>query len=83
MKRIFFIFTIFISIITPALSQTKLIAHKSHSGKTTNFRTSMKADSSDLDFSNYGLPPKRYFSKIDSVKYISDSISIVISRLTT
>ncbi|WP_156027111.1 hypothetical protein [Sporocytophaga myxococcoides] len=82
MKRIFFIFTIFISIITPALSQTKLIAHKSHSGKTTTFRTSMKADSSDQDFSNYGLPPKRYFSKIDSVKYISDSISIVVSRLS-
>lgn len=80
MKRIFFILSIFISIITPGFTQTKLIAHKSHSGKTSNFRTAMETNSSDLNSSNFGVPPKRYFPKIDTVKYISDSITIITNR---
>ncbi len=82
MKRTFFILSIFISLISPAFSQTKLIAHKSHSGKTGSFRTAMVVNSSDLDFSNYGLPPKRYSYKIDTIRYVSDSISILTRSVT-
>jgi len=80
MKRIIFILSIFTLIITPVFSQTKLISHKSHSGKTSSFKTAMVANSSDLSLSNFGEPPKRYYSKIDTVKYISDSITIITNQ---
>lgn len=52
-----------------AIGQTKIIAHKSHSGKMINFKAKNYPD-------NFGLPP----SSIDSIIKISETKIVEISH---
>jgi hypothetical protein len=62
-----------------AVSQTKKIAFKSHSGSDENFATAMENDLFDMDNSNFGLPSKEtYTIRLDSVIFISDTASAVV-----
>jgi hypothetical protein len=73
MKQLFIIFTLFSSLSTSA--QTKLIAHKSHSGKTKALF------SNPIGVSNFGMAPERFVrnSKLDSVILISDKVAIMVT----
>jgi len=73
MKQLFIFFTIFASFSTSA--QTKLIAHKSHSGKTKTLF------SNPIGESNFGMAPQRFVrnSKLDSVILISDKVAIMVT----
>lgn len=73
MKQLLIIFTIFSSLSTSA--QTKLIAHKSHSGKSKTLF------SNPIGESNFGMAPQRFVrnSKLDSVILISDKVAIMIT----
>jgi hypothetical protein len=69
MKQLKWIVSIvFLMIGSHAFCQTKLIAHKSHSGKMNTFKTSIYRD-------NFGLPPQR----IDSIVRISKFKIVEIS----
>jgi len=61
-------------------SQTKLISHKSHSGKSENFHKAMLFHN-DLAFSDFGVAPQPIvkYAKLDTLKYISDSVSVMIT----
>ena len=73
MKQLFIIFTIFASFSTSA--QTKLIAHKSHSGKAKTLF------SNPIGESNFGMAPERFVrnSKLDSVILISEKVAIMVT----
>jgi len=76
-----------------SFSQTKLIAHKSHSGTSATFHKAMLFDN-NLATSDFGLPDdydnedelidlnsiKRapIYIKLDTLKYVSDSVSVMI-----
>jgi len=61
------------------LGQTKLIAHKSHSGNSSNFRLALKSGFYDLD--NFGEAPDRRVksSQLDSVVFVSDSVAVMFT----
>lgn len=71
---------IFAFIGTFANGQTKLIAHKSHSGSAETFETALKNDFFDLESSNFGEAPfhKRPERILDSVVFISDTITVLV-----
>lgn len=60
-------------------AQTKLIAHKSHSGKTSDFHKAMKYTHSDFVSSNFGMAPRPTikYAQLDTLRYISDSMVIM------
>ncbi|MDJ1501393.1 hypothetical protein [Xanthocytophaga agilis] len=60
--------------------QTKLIAHKSHSGSVETFGTALKNDFFDLESSNFGEVPyhKRPKHILDSVVFVSDTITVLV-----
>ncbi|WP_196887294.1 hypothetical protein [Aureivirga sp. CE67] len=60
-------------------SQTKLIAHKSHSGKASNFHKAMTNSTFDLTSSNFGAAPTPLvkYAKLDTLQYVSDTIVIM------
>ncbi|MBS1910484.1 MAG: hypothetical protein JST22_00735 [Bacteroidetes bacterium] len=58
----------FLAASVPALCQTMMIAHRSHSGTVETFRTSGE--------DNFGLPPRR----IDSVMKLNDSTALEYSN---
>jgi hypothetical protein len=82
MKLKFIILVVFGAFHLNFYAQTKLIAHKSHSGNMRNFATAMTINANDLGNSNFGLIPNReiQFSKLDSLIHISDSSSIMVTR---
>ena len=61
-----------------AFGQTKLIAHKSHSGTVTDFAAACEENLFDMEDSDFGLPPTRYVNKVDSVIYVSDSVAVLV-----
>ncbi|RZL30277.1 MAG: hypothetical protein EOO96_18460, partial [Pedobacter sp.] len=65
MRTFLFIITCFIS--TVCFSQTKLIAHKSHSGSNANFRLAMNKNLFDIGQSNFGIVVKTIKNKVDTV----------------
>lgn len=73
MKHLFILFTLFSGLSTVA--QTKLIAHKSHSGKSKTLFINPKGES------NFGMAPERFVrnSKLDSVILISDKVAIMVT----
>jgi len=66
-------------------AQTKLIAFKSHSGNMKNFSDAMGNNLFDDGTSNYGQAPERYVktAKLDSVKFISDTVSVMFTSECT
>ncbi|MDR2205392.1 MAG: hypothetical protein LBE36_04475 [Flavobacteriaceae bacterium] len=60
------------------LSQTKIIAYKSHSGNMANFEKAVFENKFDSNFSNLGNPP--FETKIDSVIVVNDEKVVVISK---
>ena len=79
MRQLFIFLLGLASINLPA--QTKKIAFKSHSSSEENFRIALKNNLFDMDESNFGLPsPKKVFTvSLDSVIFISDSITILVT----
>ncbi|MBC7874707.1 MAG: hypothetical protein H7Y01_11950 [Ferruginibacter sp.] len=67
---------------TSLAAQTKEIAFKSHSGNMENFKIALGNELFGSDNSNFGLPVpndvKTY--KLDSVFYVSDTVSVVVIR---
>jgi len=61
------------------VAQTKLIAHKSHSGSKANFKTALENNLFDIGESNYGNPRFSYvqLNKLDSVIRLNDSVAII------
>ena len=62
-------------------SQTKLIAHKSHSGNTNSFHRAMKYSIFNLEASNFGEAPSPFVNtaQLDTLKYVSDSVAVMIT----
>jgi hypothetical protein len=62
-------------------SQTKLIAHKSHSGSEASFHSAYKNNFFDLGNSNFGNIPDRTVTtaSLDSLIFISDTIAIMVT----
>jgi hypothetical protein len=62
-------------------AQTKLIAHKSHSGSDRNFRIAYDAGFFDMDNSNFGMAPERTVrtASLDSLILISDTLAVMVT----
>jgi len=67
-------------------SQTKLIAHKSHSGTSETFSISLTEALFSDPGSNFGAYPERFITtaKLDSLIFLSDTTSVMVtSRVST
>jgi len=62
---------------TMIFAQTKLIAHKSHSGSNANFNLALNEDLFDINESNFGNPIPRY--SLDSIRKVQDSVLVEYS----
>ncbi|MDR2234596.1 MAG: hypothetical protein LBE92_00590 [Chryseobacterium sp.] len=69
------------AISTSVLSQTKLIAYKSHSGSSENFTKAVAEDLFDTNFSNLGAVPQKFVkdARLDSVIIVDENESILIT----
>ncbi len=81
MKLIFSI--LFFIISSTAHSQTKLIAFKSHSGQMENFSTAQQTEWFNNEGSNFGIPSHINTYRLDSVIYISPSVTILVRSVFT
>lgn len=61
-------------------AQTKVIAHKSHSGSKKTFTKAYKHNLFDIKRSNFGLPGNRNIVILDKVVAINDSVTILQMR---
>ena len=68
-----------------ASAQTKLIAHKSHSGSIENFNRAYSNSLFDIQNSNFGEAPRRFLLNVclDSVEHVSDSVAIMFTSHCT
>lgn len=76
------IFTIVaVSFVGTAISQTKLIAYKSHSGSMHNFEKALINPEMDLANHNLGVGPQPIIrdSQIDSLIFISDTLTVMVT----
>ncbi len=62
------------------VAQTKVIAHKSHSGKSNTFAKAYKNNLFDMRNSNFGLPGNQTLYVLDSVIAINDTMTIIKKR---
>ena len=64
-----------------AQAQTKIIAHKSHSGTTEDFQLAYEHNLFDIENSDFGIviEPTVRTASLDSVIYISDSVAIMVT----
>ena len=70
---------LFLFCVSIGYSQTKLIAHKSHSGSNATFGKALSSNMFGLEASNLGNPPEYYYEVvIDSVVYVSPEKAIVV-----
>lgn len=62
-------------------AQTKLIAHKSHSGTVESFRLAYENNSPELENTNFGAAPERTVvtASLDSLIFISDSLAVMVT----
>jgi hypothetical protein len=69
------------AISTSVLSQTKLIAYKSHSGSSENFTKAVAEDLFDTNFSNLGAVPQKFVkdARLDSVIIVDENESILVT----
>ncbi len=67
--------------ISAGKGQTKLIAHKSHSGSIATFETALRYSFFGLGSSNFGAAPTPIVtdSKLDSVIFLSDKRAVMIT----
>ena len=78
MRQLFIALFIFTS--SSLLAQTKEIAFKSHSGNMDNFSIALTNELFDNGESNFGLPADKRTYKLDSVIFISDSASVMVTK---
>jgi len=78
MRRLLCVFSLFLCI-QFGFSQTKLIAHKRHSG--TNFHYALSNNTSDIKDSNFGEAPVRIVqnAQLDSLIFIDDVKAIMVT----
>ena len=70
------------SIVTGEIfSQTKFIAHKSHSGSAETFNISLDEEIFSNPGSNFGMAPERMIrtASLDSLIFLSDTVSVMIT----
>lgn len=72
-------FLFILSIIPISYSQTKWIAHKSHSGSRSSFHRTLK-----MNPSNFGMAPQRFVrnANLDSVILISEKVAVMVTSET-
>lgn len=76
-KRILFTVLIFSSTV---FSQTKIIAHKSHSGSSKHFSKLYKKKGVDAINGNFGLPGNQNVVLLDTVLAVNDSVTVIKYR---
>jgi hypothetical protein len=78
MKSLF----LFVLLLTAFLcqSQTKVIAHKSHSGSKKSFVKAYQNNLFDIKRSNFGLPNNRNIVVLDKVVALNDSLTVLFMR---
>ncbi len=60
------------------VAQTKLIAHKSHSGSKANFKAALENNLFDIGESNYGNPRQSInLKRLDSIVFVNDSTALI------
>jgi hypothetical protein len=67
-------------ITTSSFAQTKAIAFKSHSGNMNNFSIALESNFFGNEESNFGLPSSIKTYRLDSVIYVSDTVSVIVYR---
>jgi hypothetical protein len=80
-----FVFTLSCMLLsTLSYGQTKLIAHKSHSGSRALFRHVLANHLFGVDNSNFGMAPEPSvtLSNLDSVIFVSDTVAVMVTSLT-
>jgi hypothetical protein len=80
MKQLFF-FSALLFFGANAWSQTKLIAHKSHSGSAKNFKFAWHSSTFDKGESNFGQAPQHFVrnSRLDTVRLLPDRRVVMIT----
>jgi hypothetical protein len=80
MKQLF-LFSALLFLGLSALSQTKLIAHKSHSGSAKNFKFTWHSSTFDKGESNFGMAPQHMVrnSRLDTVRLLPDARVVMIT----
>lgn len=65
--------------VTSSFAQTKLIAHKSHSGNLKNFKLALKTNKFNLKHSNFGVAPRPQIknAQLDSIVFLSKNVAIM------
>jgi hypothetical protein len=66
--------------ITFCQAQTKVIAHKSHSGSTHTFKKAYQNNLFDINRSNFGLPGNRNIFVLDTIIAVNDSVTVLKMR---
>ncbi len=61
-------------------AQTKVIAHKSHSGSAHSFKKAYQNNLFDINRSNYGLPDRSNIIILDTIIAVNDSLTILKMR---
>lgn len=81
MKTILTIPILFLISFSPLSAQTKLIAHKSHSGSLSNFSRALENDLFDISRSNFGMAPTPIIqsARLDTLIYLSDTSAVMIT----
>ena len=78
--KIKWIIVIFLISIASSYAQTKIVAHKSHSGSKKTFLKAYKNNLFDSNRSNCGLPGNTNLILLDSVIALNDSVTILKMR---
>lgn len=81
MKISHFLFSLIFLNSTVSQSQTRLIAHKSHSGSKRTFARALENTKSSILTSNFGMAPQRFVrnSNLDSVILLSNNTAIMVT----
>jgi hypothetical protein len=79
MKTALLSFMICFAIVSQA--QTKIIAHKSHSGNTHNFSKAYQSNKFDIGHSNFGefIQPEIKQARLDSLIFMNDTCQIMVT----
>ena len=72
--------TLLLFVFYGSYAQTKVIAHKSHSGSHKSFAKAYHNNLFDIKRSNFGLPGNRNIVVLDKVKALNDSLTVLYFR---
>lgn len=78
----YYMFTLaFVFINAHLIAQTKWIAHKSHSGNSSSFKTAITNHLFDIDASNFGVGIERHVrtAQLDSVILLPDNRAVMVT----